>query len=76
MLKGIGKIYREVILLMKISQTKPQIKNRNINYYDLNYTVIKTRDENKDIDNQNEDDDNDYINFNDIVPNRYVGREI
>ena len=48
----------------------------NINYYDFNYTVIKTRDENKDIDNQYEDDDNDYNNFNDIVPNHYVGREI
>ena len=40
----------------------------NINYYDLYYTVIKNRDENKDIDN------NDYINFNDIItPNHYVG---
>ena len=34
---------------------------------------IKTRDENKDIDNQYENDDNDYINFNDIVPNHYFG---
>ena len=61
---------------MKFLQTKPQNKNMDINYYDLNYTVIKTRDENKDINNQYEDDDNDYINFNDIVPNHYVGREI
>ena len=39
----------------------------NITYYDLYYTVIKTRDENKDIDNK------DYINFNDnITPNHYV----
>ena len=39
-----------------------------IKYYDLFYTVIKNRDENKDIDN------NDYINFNDIItPNHYVG---
>ena len=45
----------------------------NSNYYDLYYTVIKVRDENKDIDNQYEKDDNDYINFNGIVPNHYIG---
>ena len=71
--QGISKLYHEVLLLMKFLQTKPQVKNMNINYYDLYYTVIKTRDENKDIDNQYENDDNDYINFNDIVPNHYVG---
>ena len=72
--QGISKIYHEVILLMKCLQTKAQIKNMNINYYDLYYTVIKTRDENKDIDNQYENDYNDYINFHDfITPNHYVG---
>ena len=46
----------------------------NINYYDLYYTVIKIRDENKDIDNQYEDNDNDYNNFNDITTlNHYIG---
>ena len=45
----------------------------NINYYDLYYTVIKARDENKDKDNQYEKDENDYIKFNNIVPNHYVG---
>ena len=66
--QGISKIYHEVLLLMKFLQTKPQIKNMNYNYYDLYYTVIKTRDENKDIDN------NDYINFNVVItPNHYVG---
>ena len=57
---------------MNFLQTKPQIKSMNINY-DLYYTVIKTRDENKNIDNQYENDENDYINFNDIVPNHHVG---
>ena len=58
---------------MKPLQTKPQVKNMNINYYDLFYTVIKTRDESKDTDNQYEDDNNDYINFNDfITPNHYI----
>ena len=72
--QGISKIYHDVLLLMKFLQTKPQIKNMNIKYNDLNYTVFKVRDENKDIDNQYEDDYNDYINFNDFInPNHYIG---
>ena len=59
---------------MKFLQTKPQVKNMNINYYDLYYTVIKTRDENKDIDNQYENDEKDYISLNGfITPNHYIG---
>ena len=60
---------------MKLLQTKPQIKNMNFFiYYDLFYTVIKVRVENKDIDNQYEDDDNDYFKFIDfITPNQYIG---
>ena len=30
--RGISKIYQEVLMLMKILQTKPQVKNMNINY--------------------------------------------
>ena len=72
--QGINKIYHEVLLVVKFLQTKPQIKNMNINYYDLYYTVIKTRDENRDIDNQYDNDENDYINFNDFIPpNHYIG---
>ena len=71
--QGISKIYHEVLLIMKFLQTKPEVKNMNINYYDLYNTVIKTRDVNKDIDNQNENDENDYINFNDfITPNHNI----
>ena len=74
--QGISKIYHEVLLLKKFLQTKPQIKNMNINYFDLYYTVIKTRDGNKDIDNQYENDENDYININDfIIPNQNISRE-
>ena len=70
--QGISKIYHEVLLLMKFLQTKPQVKNMNINYHDLYYTVIKIRDEN--IDNQYENDENDYIDINDyIIPNHYIG---
>ena len=74
--QGIHKIYHEVLLLMKFLQTKPQVKNMNINYYDLYYTVIKVRDENRDIDNQFENDYNDYFDINDfIIPNHNISRE-
>ena len=67
---GISKICHEVLLLMKFLHTKPQVKNMNINYYDLYYTGIKSRDE-KEIEIDNE---NDYIDFNDIItPNHFVG---
>ena len=71
--QGISKIYHEVLLLMKFLQTKPQIKNMNIIYYDLYYTVIKVRDENRDKDNQYE---NEYIDMNDfITPNHNISNE-
>ena len=45
-----------------------------INYYDLYYTVNKVRDENKDIENQYENNENEYVILNDvIIPNHYVG---
>ena len=74
--KNIAKIYHEVLLLMEFLKTKPQVKYMDINYYDLYYTVIKTRDENKDIDNQYEDDYHDYIDINDFfrIP-QYMGRK-
>ena len=56
--QGTSKIYHEVLLLMKFLHTKPEVKIMNINYFDLYYTVIKIRDENKDIDNQYENDEN------------------
>ena len=69
--QGISKIYHEVFLLMKFLQTKPQVKNMNINYYDLYYTVIKNRKENEVVNIEN-----DYKNFHDfITPNHYIGIE-
>ena len=65
--QGISKIYHELFLLMKFLQTKPSVKIMNIIYYDLYYTVIKIRDENKVIDNQYEDEDKDYNIFNDYI---------
>ena len=66
--QGISKIYHKVLKLMKFLQTKPQVKNMNIIYYSFYYRVVKTRDENKDIDNKYEDYDNHFI-----TPNHYVG---
>ena len=72
--QGVSEIYHEVLLLMKFLQTKPQVKNMNINYYALYYTVIRNRDENKDIVNQYENDNKNYFDINDfITPNYYIG---
>ena len=71
--QGIKKIYNEVILLMKFLQNKHQVKNMNNNYYELYYTVIENRDEKEIVYNQYEID---FIIFNDIVPNHYVGIKI
>ena len=43
--QGISKIYHEVLKLMKILQSKSQVKNKNISYYDLYCTFIKNKDE-------------------------------
>ena len=51
-----NKIYHEVLLLRKFLPTKPQVKNMNINCYDLYYTVIKNRGEKETEDNKYEND--------------------
>ena len=68
--QGVGKIYLEVIILMKFLQAKPLVRNIDFNFCDLYHSVFKNRDEKEIVDNQYE---NDFINFNDIVPNRYNG---
>ena len=70
--QGASKTYHKVLKLMKFLQTKLEVKNMNINSHDFYYTVIKNRRE-KDIEDNNYE--NDYITFNDIVPNHYVGRK-
>ena len=63
-------------MLMKLLQIKPQVKNMNIIYYNLYYTVIKNRDEREILDDQYEINENDHINFDDfITPNHYIGRK-
>ena len=39
--QGFGKIFHEVLPLMKVLQTKTQVKSLNTNCYDLYYTAIK-----------------------------------
>ena len=41
--QGIGKNYHELLLLLKLLQTKRQVKNMNNNYHDVYYTVIKKK---------------------------------
>ena len=67
--QDISKIYHEVLLLMKFLQSKPQVQNMNIKYYDLYYTVIEKRKEIA----KGDEYEKDYINFIDIVPNQYDG---
>ena len=70
----IGIIYREVLLLMKLLHTKPQVKSMNINRYDFYYTVIKNRDDKEIVNDQYEDNENDYINYEDFITlNHYIG---
>ena len=39
--QGGAKKFHEVLLLMNFSQKKPQVKNVNLIYYELNYTISK-----------------------------------
>ena len=68
--QGISKFYHDILLLMKILQIKPQVKKMNNNHNDLYYAVIKNRKEKEIVDNEYE---NDYIIFDDIVPNHFIG---
>ena len=68
----IGKIYHEVLLLIKFLQTKPQVKIMSNNYYDFYYTVIKNRDEKENVNDKYNNNANDCISFDDfIIPNHY-----
>ena len=59
----IGKIFPEVSLLKKLLQTKPSVKNLNIIYSDLYYTVIKNRAEKQIVDDEYETKEKNYNNF-------------
>ena len=58
---------------MKVLQTKPQVKNLNFNFYDLYYTVIKSRDGKEKMNNKDEYNEKDYIKYEDfIIPNHNI----
>ena len=74
--RGISKIYHEVFLLMKCLQTKPSVMNMITKHYDLYYTVFKNRNENEVLVDKYDNNENDYINFIDIIThNHYNGRK-
>ena len=52
----VPKSYHEVLLLMKFLQTNPHVKNMNIKYYELYYTVAKDRKEKEIVDNKYENE--------------------
>ena len=64
--QSLVKIYLSLLLLMNFLQTKLQVKNLNVKYYDLYYTVIKNRDK-KIVENKNENNDNIHINYEDFI---------
>ena len=70
------KIYQEVLLILKLLQTKPQVKKMNIKYYDLYCTVIKNGDHKENVIDEYENIENDYINCNHFrTPTHYFGRK-
>ena len=72
--QGISKVYHEVLLLMKFSRTELQVKNMNINYYDIYYTVFRNRDEKEVVNDKYENNENDFINLDVInTLNHYLG---
>ena len=55
--QSISKVYHEILKLMKFLQTKPQVKNMNLTYYDFYSTVNKKRDDREIVNNKHEDDE-------------------
>ena len=71
--QGIRKTYQEVLLLMKLLQTKPQVRKLIIKNYDLFYTVIRYRDDKEIV---NDEYEIDYFNLTDLITlNLYIGRK-
>ena len=55
---GFSKIYHEVLLLRKLLQTIPQVKTMNIKTYDVDYTIMKNRDQKEKVDDKYENSEN------------------
>ena len=69
--QGISKIYQELLLSVKFLQTKPQVKNMNINHYGLFYTAKKSGDDNEVVVDKHQENENDYIIFNDFITHNH-----
>ena len=71
--QGISKFYHEVLSLLKLLQTEPLVKNVNVNYSDLYYTVVKNRDDKGIVDNKIENNEKAYFIYEVfIIPNHYI----
>ena len=57
---------------MKFLQTKPHVRNMNFNFFDLFYTVIKNRDDIEIVNNKNENNENDFVNYDFIISNHNI----
>ena len=65
-----------MLLLLKILQTKTQVKKLNYIHYDLYFTIRKNRDGKEIINDKYKNIENDYSSFEDlIIPNHYIGRK-
>ena len=51
-------------MILKFVQTKQQVKNMNINYYDLYYNVVEKRDDEEIVVDQTENIEKGSNNFN------------
>ena len=61
-------------MVLKLLQTKPQVRSMSFSY-DLLFTLIKNRDETETLNDGYENNENDYIIYNDcIIPNYHFGR--
>ena len=72
--QGKSKIYHGVLLLMKFLQMKRHFKNKNLNYFDLYYTVNKNSDDKQIVNDEYQIYENHFISLNDVImQNHYVG---
>ena len=72
--QSFSNIYQEVLLLVKVLQTKPEVEGINTNCYDFYYTVIINRDEKEIVNGRNENNENDFNKYEAYnIPNHHVG---
>ena len=60
---GFSKNYHEVLLFLSFLQFEPQVRNMSGNYFDLYYTVKKSRDEKEIVDDDYRNNEIEYNNY-------------